>query len=947
MGDDALIRKIEAAIGEPLQRMTCERAERAIRYRALAALELDGKGQVIGLWFHNKRQIPIQVVARLQALTDLVLDDCGVTTLAPLASLSALTYLRFDNNQVSDLTPLASLSALRRLSFNNNQVSDLTPLALLSALTRLSFNNNQVSDLTPLTSLSALTCLWFDNNQVSDLAPLASLSALAELWFRHNQVSDLAPLASLPALTWLWFENNQVSDLAPLASLFALTSLWFENNQVSDLAPLASLSALLDLSFGKNHVSDLAPLAKLERLRTLGLANNPIESPPPDVAAQGPAAIRSYFALRARQRVGALLEAKVLFVGQPGAGKTSLIRKLLDPAFVVPQPEQPSTLGIDVLEGWEFPWHRDRSHKLRAHLWDFGGQNIQYYLHQFFLTQHSLYILVLDDRKDCENVDYWFDVIELLGDGCPVLVVENEKECHGATGFSLERARYEQRYSERLKLGFFRVDLKRDDERLGQIRDAAERALSGLEHMGELLPAGWIAVRERVKEIAAGRAHIAWAEYAKICGEADIPDERDQLVLSERLHNLGVLLHYQDDPELSDTVFLDPQWVTRAMYTVLADQRLVDQGACFSQSWLFEKWGDQYGHGDKGLLLRLMQKRDFDLCYRLPSDPGRRRSLPPAEERYLVPQLLRNAAPAAAHDWPAANCLRYRYTYPFMPEGILTRLSVRLAEKIHRPGGTDLIWRNGVILEQDGARALVERGKDRDGRQTVNIAVQGPRLEAQQLLGTVRGELGRLHKTGFRRLPFEQWIPCSCERCQSAVEPTLFEVGRLKTYVAQNRSTITCEHAEGFNDVPIVRLLEGVLPPRPQKVRNAADEVEELVQTGDDLEALLAGLGGGGFRTIGARARGPVVIAPQIHVAQVQSVQAPEAPPAPASELTQWKDRFNIAYWVVGIVVAVIGVLGVKFGCSSQAASSPPANRAVPAQGGQSHSASTGTRPTG
>jgi hypothetical protein len=38
--------------------------------------------------------------------------------------------------------------------------------------------------------------------------------------------------------------------------------------------------------------------------------------------------------------------------------------------------------------------------ELRCNLWDFGGQDIMHATHQFFLSRRSLYVLVLDGRKD-------------------------------------------------------------------------------------------------------------------------------------------------------------------------------------------------------------------------------------------------------------------------------------------------------------------------------------------------------------------------------------------------------------------------------------------------------------------------------------------------------------------------------------------------------------------
>ena len=48
-------------------------------------------------------------------------------------------------------------------------------------------------------------------------------------------------------------------------------------------------------------------------------------------------------------------------------------------------------------------------------LWDFGGQEVFYPTHQFFLTLRAIYLIVfrLDDAKFISNLDYWVHVIRV------------------------------------------------------------------------------------------------------------------------------------------------------------------------------------------------------------------------------------------------------------------------------------------------------------------------------------------------------------------------------------------------------------------------------------------------------------------------------------------------------------------------------------------------------
>jgi internalin A len=65
--------------------------------------------------------------------------------------------------------------------------------------------------------------------------------------------------------------------------------------------------------------------------------------------------------------------------------------------------------------------------EVRARAWDFGGQEILHSTHQFFLTERSLYLLVLEPRTGLaqRDAEYWLKLIETQASGSPVIVVLN------------------------------------------------------------------------------------------------------------------------------------------------------------------------------------------------------------------------------------------------------------------------------------------------------------------------------------------------------------------------------------------------------------------------------------------------------------------------------------------------------------------------------------------
>ncbi len=763
--------------------------ESATRLQNLATLYLDG----------NKLTMLPESVTRLQNLVTLDLSHNRLTALPEsFGDLKSLTVLKLSSNQLTVLPQsVTRLQNLATLDLSGNQLTALPEsLTRLQNLTTLDLFHNQLTALPEsFGDLQNLTDLRLWNNKLKTLPEsVLRLQNLTTLDLDGNQLKALPEgFGDLKNLTTLDLSGNQLTTLPEsVTCLQNLTELNLYVNRLTVLpAFLTRMPKLTRIHFIEQEDYHLAEEGEIV------LSNNPITYPPKEVVAAGMEAVRSFFAQMEQQGKSKLYEAKLLLVGEPGAGKTSLLNKLLDESYVIPNPNEASTVGITVKTGWQFPMPLQPEIAFSANLWDFGGQEIQYMTHQFFLTSRALYVLLADDRKQHTQFDYWFNIIKLLGQGSPVLVVLNEKNCKPITNFDYDS--YRKFYTENFKLERCEVDLAEGGPRFEHLRNTVQRLLAQLPHVGVELPARWIDIRQALEQ-QRERNHITLHEFKTLCEQHGIRNERDQLTLSGYLHDLGVILHFQHDPQLADTLFLNPQWVVAAVYSVLDSDHAKKHKGRFTKRWMFEQWQSR-GHdfSECNKLLSLMLKNNFELCYGLEG----------GAEEYIAPQLLPSTRPQ--YEWNSAGNLLFRLQYPFMPKGIITRLIVRLHEWIESEAGEGLVWERGVVLRKHGVRAQVtEEITKQEGLKVINIVLDGTASAQKEMLADLRAELRAIHEKSFRGINVKEMVPIpeSPEIAVPYEHLLLLESEGEETFFPQ-----------GYHErVSVQRLLNGIEAPDRRKM---------------------------------------------------------------------------------------------------------------------------------
>ncbi|MEU8820286.1 SAV_2336 N-terminal domain-related protein [Actinoplanes sp. NPDC048796] len=501
-----------------------------------------------------------------------------------------------------------------------------------------------------------------------------------------------------------------------------------------------------------------------------------------------------------------LMEAKVVLVGDAGVGKTTLARKILDPGHPVAADEG-ATHGVSV-SSWRFPSlvpvaGGTVERQFRAHIWDFGGQETYHATHQLFLTGRSVYVLVLDGRREETDIGYWLETVSLLSGRSPLMIVQNRGQGHLPP---LDVPTLRREYPN--LAGTFNVDLS-DNVGLAEFTARLRRELELLPHVGTVVPRNWQAVHRALDDDP--RDFISAAEFFAICARHGLTREPESRRLGELLHDLGTCLYFPDDPMLADVLILNPAWALRAVHRVLDDGEVVANRGVMTPADLTRIWWEPAYTSMRAELLRLMVR--FALCYQIPGT-----------DSYLAPQLLPPARPAYSWDEPGTVALRYEYDV--MPKGIVRRLIVALHDLIEG----DAVWRGGVVLARGGGRAeAVEDHRRR--RLHLRFTPRG----VATLRALIDQELDRVHRS-YPDLRFVRLLPCDCPVCSDALDPTMFSVEELEDF-ARTGDRIQCRLSRRLIDP--ADLLRRLDQPEPS---DSALEVFVSANQGSEADAVVAAI---------------------------------------------------------------------------------------------------------
>ncbi|NII28753.1 TIR domain-containing protein [Pseudoflavitalea sp. X16] len=762
--------------------------------------------------------------------------EWSIRSLSDTYNFKKLSYLNLSNNKIKEISWIRQLSSLQELDLSNNNITDISPLKELTSLEDLYLSGNQIRNAQSLSDLSSLKKLHLNANLLSNVVGLESLTAIQELDLSSNQIQYLNGLEQLRALCELNLSLNQISAIKEITNLTELKKLNLNGNKITHLEGIERLINLQQLNLSSNRIQNIKQLLTfLQRGNTpmsivldkvwktnygdINISDNPLTTPPVEIVKQGNKSIVHYFTEMHSQGVEYLYEAKMLIVGEPRAGKTSLRFKLVDRYAALPEEEE-TTRGIDIQRiGFNIMDKEGQSRMFYYNVWDFGGQQIYQTTHQFFLTHRSLYVLVMDTGKDSvgnndSTINYWLQAVELLGGNSPLFLVRNEKNGRQVNiDFPQKKIRFSFLKND------YKLDLnalipshaayKEDKEKeFNRFKEDVENEIKRLPLVGFPLPRNWMNIRTELQEKGKRTPYISRQDYSALCSRFEVTDFEKQMELSRIFHDLGVFLHFQDYGSLEDFIILQNVWATDAVFAVLDNTEVKDKKGRFKDEDLPKIWEHKgYRKDVHKKLLALMMK--FELCYEIDNIKN---------AVYIVPEMLPDTFPKG-YTWHLRTDLFLQYRYDFMPRGLLTRLIVRLHKHIDLQNNEQLVWKTGVKINGNGLdcpSTIAEILESWDNKQ-ISIRVHGP--FSKELMHKITFQIDTLNNDFFKRLESEEhvyksryykMVPCNCITCKGTEDTHFYDYSELLERKEFGKNTIECKKRP-FSAININELLDGVL----------------------------------------------------------------------------------------------------------------------------------------
>jgi GTPase SAR1 family protein len=442
---------------------------------------------------------------------------------------------------------------------------------------------------------------------------------------------------------------------------------------------------------------------------------------PKEIQDQGAAAVGHYLT-ELEKGAARLNEARIIILGDKGAGKTCIARRLVDPDAPMTADSE-STPGVDTML-----WQLEKEN-INVRIWDFAGHTITHAVHQFFLSERCLYLIVYDGRTEERNrLEYWLDHMKNYGGDSQAMILVNKRDQHRV---EIPINSLKEQYS---IAGVYDFSIQEDKTELRAFREEVAAYIQNNPSWEKKeIPQSYYQVKEELENIFAkgqkekGREHITKDVFDEIAKKHQVEDAEKLL---RDLHFLGISLWYKDMCEFN-TLVLNPEWISQGVYKIInwVNEQKKYSLALDDFAQVFSRDAARFPKGKHKFLFELM--KHYELAYETAKGVT-----------LIIPHLLKEDRPETLPDFPVGESLmlQYKAEQP-LPPNTISRFIVRHNQEIKRGKMGYLVWRYGVVLQDDSGSIALVREEDR----TISVSVKGQ--DKTNYISTLRETLNDIFKS--------------------------------------------------------------------------------------------------------------------------------------------------------------------------------------------------------
>eukprot|EP01127_Copromyxa_protea_P021835 TRINITY_DN7619_c0_g1_i2.p1 TRINITY_DN7619_c0_g1~~TRINITY_DN7619_c0_g1_i2.p1 ORF type:complete len:2022 (-),score=440.49 TRINITY_DN7619_c0_g1_i2:87-5282(-) len=668
----------------------------------------------LNLSSNNISNIP-DFISGLTCLEELILEKNKISTMGGVTKLG-LTMLNFSNNLLSvipeSFTKLGKISAINLSGNSINSIPESFLNSLSSDLTKINLSGNSIPYLPDRwNNFRNLETLNLVKNHLSDLpSSLAYCSGLKILHISSNKFQSWpAVIAKLSLLTFLDASENMFDELPYwLGRMKSITSLNVRGNKLQTVShTISQMICLKNLDLSNNNIAELpSTLALLEpTLKKLDLQGNPLRIDRLDITADTPVSDVINYLKSNLSIVAPLLMTKMMVLGGPQSGKSTVIKKLVQGgSWSLTTPPTPfsetvpsslyaynCTIGGAVQKKSIFRTHSSVNiRKILVRVWDFNNNASIEGMYRNFVTQNTIILLTVNlmDPNLVSTLVYWYQSIRsfILEPKITLVLTFVDEWSALAMKKSLTKQVIElrkiiseinpQQNMEHIKICVpVELDAKDTDYIEAPLDMSLENTLATSLFINSSIPLKFLQLRDLLSKI--GNSYLSKNQapiikqkdlilFGNACGIVDFDGVMD---CARILHECGAIVYLRKTPELMDCIVLDPGWLAGLFETVLSFIHRPKNGILKYNK--LQKFISCLPPAAKPQALALLETFEFGVS-----------SIDGEETQLFLPDLLSSETPVLGKTdsaWHAQRILRF----DFLPTRIFFRFLQLVVKVIH------------------------------------------------------------------------------------------------------------------------------------------------------------------------------------------------------------------------------------------------------------------------